>query len=154
MSEPGQYPSSSDPGQQLVSDAERQAAVAALQAHRAAGRLSSAEYEDRSVLAGSVRRWEELIRLFSDLPQPHPVPGGVVTTPSAALPAAAQPVPGPADRPLVGLPPHIARTILALSPFVALVLFFTTRTWLWFLLIPVAGVLLGGSWGGGRRRYR
>jgi hypothetical protein len=153
MSEPGQYPAG-DPGQQLVSQAEREAAIAALQTHRASGRLSSAEYEDRQVLAGSVRRWEELTRLFGDLPQPHPVQGGVVAVPPSSLPASAQPVSGPVEAVnavedgLIPVPPQLARGILALSPFVALVLFFTTPGgWLWFLMIPVLGILFGGSAG-------
>lgn len=40
-------------------------------------------------------------------------------------------------------------TIMGLTPIVALVLFFTTGSWLWFLVIPVVGVLLFGP---GRRR--
>jgi hypothetical protein len=157
-------PSSADPGQQLISDAERQSAISALQAHRASGRLSSAEYEDRQVLASSARRWEELTRLFSDLPQPHPAPGGVVAVPGQALPAA-QPVPGQpvqgqevqgqAAPGLVQLPPETARGILALTPFVAVLLFFVAPGgWLWFLLIPVMGIILGQSASGRSRRDR
>jgi tellurite resistance protein TehA-like permease len=36
-------------------------------------------------------------------------------------------------------------TIMALTPFVALALFFLTGTWLWFLVIPVVGILLFGA---------
>jgi hypothetical protein len=43
-------------------------------------------------------------------------------------------------------------TIIALTPFVALVLFFVTRTWVWFLMIPVMGILLYGP--GGKRNPR
>lgn len=32
---------------------------------------------------------------------------------------------------------------MALTPFVALVLFFWTDSWLWFLLVPVSGVVYG-----------
>lgn len=48
-------------------------------------------------------------------------------------------------------------TIMALSPFAAMALFFTTGQWLWFLMIPVMGILLYGPEGGrkaGRRRSR
>ena len=41
---------------------------------------------------------------------------------------------------------------MAVTPMAALVLFFVTRTWLWFLAIPIAAALLYGSEGGGRRR--
>lgn len=36
-------------------------------------------------------------------------------------------------------------TIMGLAPLVALVLFFLTRSWMWFLLVPVVGVLLYGA---------
>jgi hypothetical protein len=35
--------------------------------------------------------------------------------------------------------------LVALSPFVAVALFLLTRQWIFFLLIPAAGALLGGS---------
>lgn len=36
-------------------------------------------------------------------------------------------------------------TIMGLAPLVALVLFFLTRSWMWFLLVPVVGVLVYGA---------
>ena len=44
--------------------------------------------------------------------------------------------------------------LVALSPFIAVALFLLTRQWIFFLLIPVAGVLLGAQRrdGDGRRR--
>lgn len=36
---------------------------------------------------------------------------------------------------------------MALVPFVALVLFFVFDNWLWFLLIPVAGILFSATKG-------
>ena len=39
-------------------------------------------------------------------------------------------------------------TIMGLAPLVALVLFFLTRSWMWFLLVPVVGVLVYGPDGG------
>lgn len=42
---------------------------------------------------------------------------------------------------------HSARTrnaLMGLAPIIAIVLFFATRSWTWFLLIPVVGVLLYG----------
>jgi hypothetical protein len=40
---------------------------------------------------------------------------------------------------------------MAVTPLAALVLFFVTRSWIWFLAIPIAGALLYGS---ERRRRR
>lgn len=60
------------------------------------------------------------------------------------------------DRP--GLTPWARNTIMGVVPLVALVLFFVTKSWLWFLFVPVAGVLLYGPYGdgtgAGRRRDR
>src|SRR3954451_18966303 len=53
---------------------EREAAVAALQEHRLAGRLESAEYEERSLQAKQAHTWGDLTALFADLPQPWPRP--------------------------------------------------------------------------------
>lgn len=38
----------------------------------------------------------------------------------------------------------VAAVVLGLAPLVAVVLFFMTRSWLWFLLVPVVGVVLYG----------
>jgi hypothetical protein len=47
-------------------------------------------------------------------------------------------------------------TIMALTPFAALLLFFSTGTWLWFLMVPVMGILLYGPGGkkNGKRNPR
>ncbi|GAB97637.1 hypothetical protein BJY21_000692 [Kineosphaera limosa] len=37
-----------------------------------------------------------------------------------------------------------ANLIMGLTPLVAVVLFFATRSWMWFLLVPVVGVWLYG----------
>ena len=34
---------------------------------------------------------------------------------------------------------------MAVTPLAALVLFFVTHTWLWFLAIPITGALLYGN---------
>ena len=45
--------------------------------------------------------------------------------------------------------------LMGVTPFVALGLFFATRWWVWFLLIPAAGVILySGNDGRKRRRDR
>jgi hypothetical protein len=40
--------------------------------------------------------------------------------------------------------------IMAVIPLIALVMFFVTRTWLWFLAIPIAATLLYGNGRKGR----
>lgn len=51
-----------------IGDAERDAAVASLGEHFAAGRLTSEEYEERSTEALNARSGADLRRLFTDLP--------------------------------------------------------------------------------------
>jgi hypothetical protein len=126
---------------------ERDAAVAALDAHREAGRLSSAEYEDRSVRAGSASNWADLDALFADLPEPHPRPGSLA--PAAGLPAPAGDG-APARRGDGLVPDRWAGRIVALAPLVAIVLFFSTGSWVWFLLIPAVSILV---WGGKDRHH-
>jgi Domain of unknown function (DUF1707) len=55
-----------------VSSAERDEAVAALAVHRASGRLTHDEYEQRRTRAQEALARDELEALFDDLPAPHP----------------------------------------------------------------------------------
>lgn len=52
-----------------IGDAEREAAVAALGEHYAAGRLTKDEYDDRSDAAYRARTAADLAPLFADLPR-------------------------------------------------------------------------------------
>jgi hypothetical protein len=152
---------------QRIGDAERESAVAALKAHRAAGRLDSTEYEDRSLRARQARTERELDSLFTDLPAPGPrdTPAGMPPVTAMHSPIADGPEqPGPIGAPAVPaphrsaglLPEPFAYTVVALAPIAALILFFVTGSWLWFLAIPAVGILMYGPQGGrdGRRRDR
>jgi hypothetical protein len=60
-----------------IGDAEREAAVAALGEHYAAGRLTKVEYDERAERAWSARTSAQLWPLFTDLPRPEaPGTGG------------------------------------------------------------------------------
>jgi hypothetical protein len=122
-----------------IGTAERDAAMKALDAHLEAGRLDVDEYGERSARASVATTAPELAVLFDDLPAPHPPLPGVPNLPAVALP----PTP-PATREPSGLDVWGPR-LVALSPFIAVALFLLTRQWIFFLLIPVAGVLLGGG---------
>ncbi len=117
-------------GSMRLGNAEREAALGALEAHRIAGRLDAVEYEDRTVKAAAARVWAELDPLFADLPEPRPHPPAVS---SRTAPAA--PVPG------AGTDRWVSPMIAAL-PFIALALFFLVRSWLVFLLIPAVAMIL------------
>lgn len=127
-------PDDDAPGLRL-SDADREAAVAALAVHRDAGRISGTEYEDRWATVRQARVRADLRPVFVDLPAPHGTPDPVRATPVPAP----QPLPAPARG--GGFNPGV---LVALSPFVALILFTLTRSWVWFLLVPVSAVLVGG----------
>ena len=82
-------PEGSDAGQGRlrIGNAERTAAMKALDAHLEAGRLGVEEYGDRSAAAAGASVVSELEALFTDLPEPHPdLPGSSValTKPAAA----------------------------------------------------------------------
>ena len=128
-------------GEARIGSAERDSAVAALRTHLDAGRLTPEEYEDRSVSASRARTWSEIAPLFADLPDPRPGPVAAQVASHRPAPAGAFP----------GLSEAAKERILAVTPLAALVLFFVTRTWLWFLAIPIAAALLYGS---ERRRRR
>lgn len=149
-----------------VGTAEREAALTALADHMSAGRLDPDEYGDRVATASVARFASDLEPLFADLPSgpvtANAAPGGPATYPVAARPTAA-------DEPFIGLSGRepvggrTGATLVALSPFIALALFFGlaavgwSYSWLAFLLVPVAGVIVYGSSGGpggGRNRQR
>jgi hypothetical protein len=153
---------------QRIGDAERDAATRALNAHREAGRLDAVEYEDRQVQVTRARTWAEIQPVFADLPEPHPVGMPAALTPLAGGPLSGQVVdrtgggvdrtgggavaPQPSAAPVPGrgilgavVPEQYRSTVMALTPFLATLLFFGTGTWLWFLAIPVMGILLYGA---------
>jgi hypothetical protein len=144
--------------EQRIGDPERQAAITALDAHREAGRLSAEEFEDRQVTAAAARTWSDIQPLFADLPPPHPSRMPSQPSPGQHPARTMEPTPS-ATTGLLGdvIPQRHRATVMALTPFVALVLFFLTGTWLWFLLIPAMGVLMYGASGQrrpGRNRQR
>lgn len=115
-----------------VGTAERERAIALLGEHWHAGRLDPAEHERRVTQAKEAVTQADLEVLFADLP----------STAVAQEPARTVSTPGTG-----GLLAGRRDTIMALMPFAALLLFFVTGTWLWFLLIPVMGILLYGPGG-------
>lgn len=138
---------------QRIGDEERDAAVAALDAHRQSGRLDPAEYEERQVSASRARTWADVAPLFVDLPQPHPF-GMPKNLPVAVPPPGPAPLahpqtdagPVPSSGGLLGgvVPERYRTTVMALTPFAAVLLFFVTKSWFWFLGIPIMGILLFG----------
>jgi Domain of unknown function (DUF1707) len=111
-----------------VGTAERDEAIALLDEHWKAGRLDPGEHEGRVMRARAAVTQADLGALFIDLPKPGPAAESTGT------------VRGGGAR---GFLESKRDTIMALMPFLALALFFTTGYhWMWFLMVPVMGILL------------
>ncbi|AHH15959.1 hypothetical protein DUF 1707 [Nocardia nova SH22a] len=111
-----------------IGTAEREQAMQRLSEHFAAGRLSVAEFDERSGLIAAAVTRGDLAPVFGDLP--------------AAVPTAPEP-PEPPEQHSTGRR-ELAAPIMGSIVLIALVLFFVTHTWLWFLMIPAAGIITGG----------
>ena len=135
-----------------IGHGEREAAVQAVKHHHEAGRIDSQEYEERWVRAENARSQGDLDVLFTDLPQPHAgrpaVVGETHSTPPPGAPApeavAKSHTPG---RGVLNIGEPWGTTIVSVAPILAVVLFFVTGQWLWFLAIPVVAVLVYGPEG-------
>jgi uncharacterized protein DUF1707 len=74
-----------------IGDAEREAAVAALGEHYAAGRLTKDEYDERSARAWEARTSSALWPLFADLPRADGRSGSGDPPPQAQRPRSGRP---------------------------------------------------------------
>jgi hypothetical protein len=130
-----------------IGTTERTAAMKALDEHLAAGRLGVEEYADRSALAAGATVASELRALFTDLPPPHPDLGGSPSVDLMKTGAAAPAV--RADGTVATRGQHFLETwggrVVAITPLVALALFFIFNHWVFFLLIPAVGALVYGG---------
>ena len=134
-----------------IGNAERSAAMKALDEHLAAGRLGVEEYADRSAAAANALVAADIMKLFTDLPQPHPQLSGTAAAASTASAPLARPageVAAPRESPLQTWGPRL----VAVAPIIAVALFLLTRQWVFFLLIPLAGAMFYGGKGGRRDR--
>ncbi|MEO7236374.1 MAG: DUF1707 domain-containing protein [Lapillicoccus sp.] len=142
---------------QRVGDQERQAAITALGEHWRAGRLDPAEHERRTTAAYTAVTRGDLEALFADLP--GGLPAGLPSPVSRAV-ASAPPPEHSEEAGAAGLVPAGSwvaghrDALMGLTPFVALILFFTTKWWVWFLLIPAMGTILYAGGDQDRRRRR
>jgi len=134
------------PSELRIGDTERETALTALSEHMSAGRLDIDEYGDRTAKVAAAKTRGELLALFTDLPEPHPRFGQSVRARPTAAPATTSESPVPV-RAGTGLPQRLAAAVVPLAGIVALVLFFATGHWQFFL-IPAAVAILGGViWG-------
>lgn len=120
-----------------IGTAERDEAIALLGEHWHAGRLDPAEHELRVTRARAAVTQGDLDVLFADLPAAG---SGHSTTRAVTVGRTSGFLEGKRD------------TIIALTPFAALALFFGTGHWEWILMVPVMGIVLYGP--DGKRRSR
>jgi hypothetical protein len=155
-------PAERDDDSVALTQQDRDAALSALEVHRSAGRIDDVGFEERSLRTGRASTRAEIRLLFLDLPEPHPVLGSPAWgsapvqpgPPAAPLPAGsptATEVSMPQGQGGGLLPQRYAGMVVALTPFIALVLFFRTGSWLWFLMIPVVAIVANGPRGKRRR---
>lgn len=147
-----------------LSHSEREDAVAALGQFATEGRLTGAEAAERADTARTAVTRGDLAPLFSDLPAPsrpestQPESSGArqAYVPSAGASNADAHNYGP--RPASGRHRTWHYAVVSVMPFASLALFFITGNiwgfsyaWLWFLLIPIAGIFTYGVGGWGDR---
>jgi Domain of unknown function (DUF1707) len=131
-----------------LSHAERDEAVASLEASARDGRLSESELSERVGAVRSAVTRGDIAPLFSDLPERADRAESARATPSQPASAAPAPAPHESYEPQ----PFRWRPVLQyVTPALTLILFFLTGwiwgfqySWIWFLLVPVAWGLSRG----------
>ncbi|AJW39746.1 hypothetical protein NY08_1716 [Rhodococcus sp. B7740] len=119
-----------------IGTADREKALDALSLHFSEGRLTVPEFDERSATIASATTRGELDTVFVDLPA---TPG----TAQAPARTGASPVPATA-----GTGIDWRAVVMPVVIFGSLALFFLTdfdQNWLFFLLIPLAGVVLSAG---------
>ncbi|NEN06174.1 DUF1707 domain-containing protein [Diaminobutyricibacter tongyongensis] len=146
-----------DPSESRIrlSHAERDQAVAALEAHARDGRLSDSELATRSASARAAVTRGDLAPLFADLPGGLPGSNATATFAPTGEPSRYN------DRYSGGSTEGWRLVWTSIIPFIALILFFLTGllwgfaySWLWFFLIPVVAIIAYADGGRGRERNR
>ncbi|GAA4067322.1 DUF1707 SHOCT-like domain-containing protein [Agromyces indicus] len=150
-----------------LSTAEREEAVTRLSEFHVEGRITSPEFDERAAAARAAVTRGDLVPLFADLPSAGPSwesePWAAAPAASAATGTPGPPLPPPpASAALAAGPARTSRalggrvgdTVMALTPFLALALFFLfgfaggfVWSWLWFLIIPIVAIVIYGPTG-------
>ncbi|WP_067562150.1 DUF1707 SHOCT-like domain-containing protein [Nocardia acidivorans] len=108
-----------------IGTAEREEAMKRLSDNFAAGRLSVAEFDERSGIVAAAMTRGDLTPVFADLP---------------AL-VSDKPAPVKASR----FGQHLPERIMPVVPILCVIFFLITHQWWVFLLIPLAGAVLFGG---------
>lgn len=124
-----------------IGNAERDAAMKALDEHLNAGRLDAEEYGERVAQASVARTREGIDTLFVDLPAPHPFPDPVPSQQFGPSPSVAERT----YRRLAGESTivRIAMLVLAAAVLIAALPFVIVAAVLFFVVLPMLGL---GGW--------
>ena len=137
-----------------IGTAEREQALSNLSEPLSAGRITLPEFDERSaVIAGALTRGQ-LDSVFTDLPSPSLAP-----TASRPLDISKSNAPaGRAGQDTADSGWDWRKTVMSITPVVALILFFVvpvSNSWLFFLLVPLVGaVVYGGERSKDKRKGR
>ncbi len=143
-----------------VGDADRAGADEELRQHLAAGRINLDEYDQRAKQVFSARTQADIDAVFTDLPGPHASSSASMTRSSTPYPAYATPSTAAPAKP--GGRNPAAAGLMAGVPILATILFFVCGfafdgwawSWVFFLLVPLAGAVLGPSLNASRSERR
>lgn len=133
-----------------LSDAERQEALDALAEHVRTGRLELSEFDERSGQVSGAKYGKDIAPLFADLPDPRPSilgPRGRQDTPRG--PGHGSPAPATSSAPadsagtLRPWQQKLASSAVPIAAVIAIVLLFTAKAWIAFLLPAVVAFAVG-----------
>lgn len=146
----------------MIDDEQRERVLADLHAHWQAGRIDADEHERRTVIARRASTREELAQATEGLPESGRTGAGMLVL-GESEPSHARSAPAPVEGRVLGnevehrgertgglipMSRATASSITALVPILAVIAFFTTGSWLWFLAIPIVSIIVYGKGGG------
>lgn len=128
-----------------IGTAEREQALSNLSQHLSDGRLTLSEFDERSAVVTGATTRGELDSVFSDLPTPSlaPTASRPLDISKSSEPATTTPAETSGDGGW-----DWRKAVMGAAPILALILFFVvpvSNSWLFFLLVPLAGAVLFGG---------
>ncbi len=127
-----------------IGTAEREQALSNLSQHLSDGRLTLPEFDERSAVVAAATTRGQLDSVFTDLPTPSLAP---TDSRPLDISRSTEPATTPAQ-PSADDGWDWRKAVMGAAPIIALILFFVvpvSNSWLFFLLIPLAGALLFGG---------
>lgn len=132
----------------------RERVLADLRDHWHAGRVDADEHERRTVIARHATTQEQLAHALDGLPETGRTGAGMLVLGESASETRGAPevsggreVERRDDRTdgLIPMRRSTANSIMGLVPILALILFFTTGSWLWFFAVPIVSIIVFGK---------